>query len=460
MKLKLATMAILATFAYCGDLSAADANGVSLKVTGVAVVDDTEEGRNGGGAEFLPPETRVVVPSDKQLALFRVEYDVPTNFSASVVLEPNCDRSDLTCFRYPLTPSGPRRGAGAVTKALGLRGAMYDKGLLLESVRLSYIKTDDDGVNTHYSCDVPVDVLFAKDGENKTDGIKVVEPLPPPPAKSLSLLPGWTEDFKAAKAQAEKEGKLVLAYFLDSRSGDDGKPKKVLDHEVLGSEEFLKRAGESYVCFMVELHTPSQSWTAFASEVLSTECVTLRRCGRVNPPEVAILHPNGTRVALLDKNGWEGGVDGYLAKIDNARKAGLEKLKAKYKALEEAAKKVAPKTDACGADLDAKSAEVCRRMKAIVLPEMEFKPPATLADAVGSLRNASIDHDNPEIPKEERGFSFILAMGDGDAPALPEIKMKDIRFYDALKIVCEAVRYQFVVENGIVVVKPGDEAKK
>ena len=49
-----AAVAAGATFAA----NAADANGVKLKVTGVAVVDDTYEGKSG--AKFLPPETRVL----------------------------------------------------------------------------------------------------------------------------------------------------------------------------------------------------------------------------------------------------------------------------------------------------------------------------------------------------------------------------------------------------------------
>ena len=97
----------------------------------------------------------------------------------------------------------------------------------------------------------------------------------------------------------------------------------------------------------------------------------------------------------------------------------------------------------------------------IVLPEVKFGPQTTLADAVGWLRDASIDHDSPNIPKDERGFSIILMMGNDGVPALPEIKLKNVRFHEALKTVCEAVRYQFTVdENGIVVVEPEGEAKE
>ena len=108
-----------------------------------------------------------------------------------------------------------------------------------------------------------------------------------------------------------------------------------------------------------------------------------------------------------------------------------------------------------------KSAETMRRMKVIVLPEVKFGPQTTLADAIGSLRDASIDHDSPNIPKDERGFSIILMMGNDGVPALPEIKLKNVRFHETLKTVCEAVRYQFTVdENGIVVVEPEGEAKE
>ena len=55
--------------------------------------------------------------------------------------------------------------------------------------------------------------------------------------------------------------------------------------------------------------------------------------------------PDGSRVALLDKGGWEGGVDGYIAKMEKGRKAGLAKQEAAKKAREKAAKKIPPKTD-------------------------------------------------------------------------------------------------------------------
>ena len=61
---------------------------------------------------------------------------------------------------------------------------------------------------------------------------------------------------------------------------------------------------------------------------------------------MAIIHPDGSRVALLDRDGWAGGVDGYLAKIEKGCKAGLAKHEREEKARKAAAKKVPQKTDA------------------------------------------------------------------------------------------------------------------
>ena len=326
-----------ATFAA----NAADASGISFKVTGVAVLDETQGDR--AVVKYLPPDTRVVVPSARHFVLFRVEYDVPTNMNVRIFLEQNGDMSELGCA-FGTGASGLCRGTGTVIRLLDLDGDVYDRGVLLKSVRLFYKIDSGDKLGTHYVCDAPVNVLFAKDGDKKTDGFYVLEPLPPPPAKSTSLLPGWTEDFKAAKARAAKEGRLVLAYFLNSRPSKEGKAMKVLDHEVLGSKEFLKRAGESYVCYMAELHKPCQSW--MAQNNMSVAFKYAARNRKITPPQVAIIHPDGSRLALLDSKGWEGGVDGYLAKIENARKAGLAKRETEEKARKAAAKKVPPKTDA------------------------------------------------------------------------------------------------------------------
>ncbi len=337
--LLVAGLAVCATFAA----NAADAGGVKLKVTGVAVVDETKNDMNS--VKFMPPETRVVVPSARQFALFLVEYEVPANVNARIFLGENGDTTKFACD-FRTGASGLYKGAGTVFKPLGLDSDVYDKGVLLKSVRLSAEIEGNDGEEAKpvYVGDATVNVLFAKDGDKKPDGFTVLEPLPPPPTKSTSLLPGWTEDFKAAKARAAKEGKLVLAYFLNSRPSKEGKAMKVLDHEVLGSEEFLKRAGESYVCYMAELHKPCQSWMAQYNMSVAFKYAARNR--KITPPQVAIIHPDGSRLALLDREGLEGGVDGYFAKIEKACKTALVKREAEEKARKAAAKKVPSKTDA------------------------------------------------------------------------------------------------------------------
>jgi len=131
----------------------------------------------------------------------------------------------------------------------------------------------------------------------------------------------------------------------------------------------------------------------------------------------------------------------------------------------------APKSEkkACAAaksDLDADAAETMRRMKAIVLPEIAFAPPQTMVDAVEFFRTASKKYDSAEIPEDERGFSFVLkgiVSEDGgtvEYPTLLVFNAKKIPFYDALKLLCDAVGYTFEVCNSIIVVKPEEDVVK
>ena len=131
--------------------------------------------------------------------------------------------------------------------------------------------------------------------------------------------------------------------------------------------------------------------------------------------------------------------------------------------------------------------DIERRMKEMRLPTIEFKPPATIIEAVEFFRTASRDYDRPDIPIEKRGFNFVLRTpvgaikqqaaaaeeasddfsanaGNGEdagatsngLPPIPKITASDISFYDALKLVCDSVEYKFIVSGPVVMVMQKD----
>lgn len=96
------------------------------------------------------------------------------------------------------------------------------------------------------------------------------------------------------------------------------------------------------------------------------------------------------------------------------------------------------------------------RMAKIVLPRISFKPPATLVDAVEFFRRASIDLDDPKLPKEERGFNFsVQAVPDnGSVPVIPAIIAENINFLDALDLVLSSIGYKFEISGSMIIVLP------
>lgn len=101
---------------------------------------------------------------------------------------------------------------------------------------------------------------------------------------------------------------------------------------------------------------------------------------------------------------------------------------------------------------------VVKRMKEMRLPTISFKPPATIADAVEFFCAASKDYGRSDIPIEKRGLNFALKppVGKVGWPIIPAITASDIRFYEALKLVCESVEYKFTVRGNVVVVGDAD----
>ena len=98
-----------------------------------------------------------------------------------------------------------------------------------------------------------------------------------------------------------------------------------------------------------------------------------------------------------------------------------------------------------------------RKMKQIVLPTLNIKPPATLKDVVELLRKASREHD----PRKE-GVNFVLNIAEGDpVPAVPRIRANLISVYNALDLVLGSVGYDFEVNgDSVVIFKKGSAAKK
>ena len=91
--------------------------------------------------------------------------------------------------------------------------------------------------------------------------------------------------------------------------------------------------------------------------------------------------------------------------------------------------------------------EMLERMKRIVIPVLDFKPPTTLPDAVAYLRQQSIEHDDPTLPKEKRGISFILK-GNLAGRAVPKILAKNLTLYNALNLMCLSTGCAFVLQEG------------
>ncbi len=124
------------------------------------------------------------------------------------------------------------------------------------------------------------------------------------------------------------------------------------------------------------------------------------------------------------------------------------------------------------------------RMKAMILPTIAFRPPATIIDAVDYFRQASKDYDKPEIPMDQRGFNFVLQLGkqltaageeapaaEGNAggfgaqaeeaaegpagvPQIPNISASNVSLWEALKLVCKISGFKFKVQGSVVMVMP------
>ena len=94
------------------------------------------------------------------------------------------------------------------------------------------------------------------------------------------------------------------------------------------------------------------------------------------------------------------------------------------------------------------AAAAIAKMKMTVVPSVSFKPPATLDDAVAFLNKASKEYDPSDSPVK---IHFFLVPKDAqDLPNVPMIRTKDISLYGLLKLVVDAVGYDFEVKDDVV----------
>ena len=120
---------------------------------------------------------------------------------------------------------------------------------------------------------------------------------------------------------------------------------------------------------------------------------------------------------------------------------------------------------------------VKQRLRRIVIPDFEIGPPKTLIDACDYFKQASRDYEDPKIPIEQRGVSFVLKLRDdgtaghlasegedpfaaptnSNAPVIPKLSARCISLYDAITLVCDTTGYMFSMRGGFVSITPRED---
>ena len=144
---------------------------------------------------------------------------------------------------------------------------------------------------------------------------------------------------------------------------------------------------------------------------------------------------------------------------------------------------IPPCGDAAIYTADAKEASeerVIQILREIIIPEMSFRPPATIIDAVDFFKQASRDYHKPDSPYEQRGISLALKLSPMPSPpfspenistnvhivansipsSLPQICAVTARFinmYDAIKLVCDVTGMKLRIRNNIIMIVPLDD---
>jgi Flp pilus assembly secretin CpaC len=120
--------------------------------------------------------------------------------------------------------------------------------------------------------------------------------------------------------------------------------------------------------------------------------------------------------------------------------------------------------------------EVVKKMREIMIPEVTFRPPDTIIDAIRFFKEASIRYDKSPVPKAKRGLSFVLNLSansggrtegaekvdpfaatapvTNNVPVIPDMSARFISLYDMLKLVCDVTGMKFKIRDNIVWVMP------
>lgn len=88
--------------------------------------------------------------------------------------------------------------------------------------------------------------------------------------------------------------------------------------------------------------------------------------------------------------------------------------------------------------------KLLHRMQKMQLPQISFRPPATLKDAVDFLIMASHPVGEPESKIE---IVIQPAQSGAASPTLPMISASDISFYEMAKLVSECVGYKMEIRG-------------
>lgn len=120
------------------------------------------------------------------------------------------------------------------------------------------------------------------------------------------------------------------------------------------------------------------------------------------------------------------------------------------------------------------------KLKAITIPEVTFRPPATIIDAMDFFYQASADYDDPEIHVKQRGISFAVKnpallmckprpednlpvisakeAPEGEGPIISALSARFCSLYEAVSNVCEKVDARFMIRDNTVVIYPARES--